>query len=110
MVNLSRYRNRPTRPSTVLARTTVRSTTDQLKKMHFGYSDDVVIYLNQKPVYAGIHGFRSRNPTYQGFVSADDIVYLDLKAGDNDLLFVVSEVFGGWVFMARIEDDLAGTQ
>ena len=39
-----------------------------------------------------------------GFVTPDDVVYLDLKAGDNELLFVVSEVFGGWGFLARREE------
>ncbi|MCH8961280.1 MAG: hypothetical protein IH820_08150 [Bacteroidetes bacterium] len=110
MVNISRYRSRPARPSIVLARTTLRSTSDQIKKMHFGYSDDVVVYLNEKPLYARIGGFRSRNPTYQGFVTPDDVVYLDLQAGDNEVLFVVSEVFGGWGFMAWLEDAVAGTQ
>jgi hypothetical protein len=104
LVNVSRYRSMPTRPSIVLARTTLRAERDQLKKLHVGYSDDVVIYLNEQPVYAGISGYQSRNPTYQGFVTADDVVYLDLKAGDNEVLFVVSEVFGGWGFMARLEE------
>lgn len=104
LVNVSRYRSMPTRPSIVLARTTLRADRDQVKKLHVGYSDDVVIYLNEHPVYAGIRGFQSRNPTYQGFISADDVVYLNLKAGDNEVLFVLSEVFGGWGFMARLEE------
>ncbi len=110
LVNISAYRSMKGRPSIVLARTTLRADTDQVKKLHFGYSDDVVVYLNKKPVYAGISGFRSRNPTYQGFITADDVVYLDLKAGDNELLFVVSEVFGGWGVMGRLEEAYLGAR
>ena len=108
LVNISKYQSRAGRPSIVLARTTIRATADQLRALHFGYSDDVTVYLNKKPVFAGINGFRSRYPLHQGFVTADDVVYLDLKAGDNELLFVVSEVFGGWGFLARLDDALAG--
>ena len=110
MVNVSRYRSMRGRPTTILARSTIQANADAVRPLHVGYSDDVVIYLNGTPVYAGISGFRSRNPTYQGFVTADDVVYLDLKAGDNELLFVISEVFGGWGFMARLEEAVSGTR
>lgn len=103
LVNVSRYQQATGRPSRVLARTTIRSASAQTTKLYFGYSDDVVVFLNGTPLYGGISGFQSRNPTYQGFISADDVVFLNLNAGANELLFVVSETFGGWGFMARLE-------
>lgn len=104
MVNLARYRGKSSPRAAVLARTTIRSERDQTKALHFGYSDDVVVFLNGKPVYAGVAGWRSRYLLFQGFVTADDVIYLDLNEGDNELVFAVYEVFGGWGLVARFDD------
>jgi hypothetical protein len=36
-------------------------------------------------------------------MTSDDAVYLPLRAGDNELLLAVAEVFGGWGLTARLE-------
>jgi len=104
IVNLSKYRGKSSQRGAVLARTTIQSSRDQTKALHFGYSDDVVVFLNGKPVYAGVAGWRSRYMLFQGFVTADDVLYLDLNEGDNELVFAVYEVFGGWGLIAQFDD------
>lgn len=104
IVNLAKYRGKSSPRAAVLARTIVRSARDQIKPLHFGYSDDVVVFLNGRPVYAGIGGWRSRYLLFQGFVTSDDRLYLDLREGDNELVFAVYEVFGGWGLVAKFED------
>jgi hypothetical protein len=46
LLNISRFRARPGNKGLALARTTIRSAADQNKKLLFGYSDDMRIYLN----------------------------------------------------------------
>jgi len=118
LVNLSRYlpeddfRNMPddgdfdARQSAIgaHAKTTITSESNQIKKLHFGYSDNVVILLNGKPIYTGKSGFQSRDPLFQGMIGYHDAVFLDLKEGENELVFAVTETFGGWGFMAKFED------
>ncbi|MGF1671721.1 MAG: hypothetical protein ACFCU6_14850, partial [Balneolaceae bacterium] len=86
------------------AKATITSETDQVKKLHFGYSDNLVIILNGKAIYTGKSGFRSRDPLFQGMIGYHDAIFLDLKEGDNELVFAVTETFGGWGLMAKFED------
>lgn len=75
-----------------------------MKKLGFGYSDDVAIILNGQPLHSGVNGYSSRYPLYLGGVTPEfDAVYLPLRQGANKLL-LVSERWGGWGFAARLED------
>lgn len=86
------------------AKATITSDSGQVKKLHFGYSDNVVILLNGKPIFSGKSGFRARDPLFQGMIGYHDAVFLDLKEGENELVLAVTETFGGWGFMAKFED------
>lgn len=86
------------------AKSIISSESDQIKKLHFGYSDNVVILLNGKPIYTGKSGFRSRDPLFQGMIGYHNAVFLDLKQGENELVFTVTETFGGWGLMAKFEN------
>jgi hypothetical protein len=89
----------------VFARTTIHSEKNEIRRMNFGYSDQVVVYLNSQPIYAGNNSYRSREPGFLGLVSVNsDAVFLHLKKGDNELLLAVSEVFGGWGFMCKLAE------
>ena len=118
MVVINRYRrgsnaNAPDReaqlrgrvPGTrfVFARTIIHSGRDEIRKMNFGYSDQVVVYLNSKPIYAGNNTIGFRQPEFLGFMDVDnDAVYLPLKKGDNELLLAVTEYCCGWGFISKL--------
>jgi hypothetical protein len=88
----------------VFARTTVAAGRDTVRKMWVGYSDDVVVYLNGRPLYAGRNGRSSREANYYGwFYPWADAVYLPLHRGANDLVLAVSETFGGWGFLCAFD-------
>lgn len=87
----------------VYARTTVVSGFDQIKKLSFGYSDEISVFLNGKLLFSGNSRWRSRDLGFSGIVGLNDHLYLDLEKGENELLFVVTEWFGGWGYMARLE-------
>jgi len=91
-------------PIGAYAQTTIISGSDQVKKLHFGYSDNIVIILNGKPVFSGSSGFRVRDPLFQGMIGYHDAVFLHLKEGENELVFAVTETFGGWGLMAKFDD------
>jgi hypothetical protein len=88
----------------VFARNTVVSDRDVVRKMWIGYSDDIVVYLNGRPLYAGRNSMSYRDPSALGFFYPyADAVFLPLKKGPNELLLAVSEATAGWGFMARFD-------
>ena len=103
--NISRLVSRPSEGSnTVFAKLNIDSDKDQLKYFDFGYSDRVVVILNGEPIYRGNNGFRSRDYRYLGTIGLFDEIYLPLKKGENTLLLAISENFGGWCVMGKIEN------
>lgn len=90
-----------TEPECVLAKTTLFSDKDEVKKFLFGYSDEISIFLNGDILFTGNSAYRSRDPSFLGIVGLHDAVYLPLKKGENELLFLITESFGGCGFMGR---------
>lgn len=89
----------------VLARTVIRSERDQVKKLNFGYSDRGSVFLNGQLVFTSDNTYLSRSERYLGVMTIEnDALYLPLREGDNELIFVVTEAFGGWGVVARLED------
>jgi sugar lactone lactonase YvrE len=83
-------------PDCILAKTVIPSDKDQIKKYLFGYSDEVTIFLNGTPLFTGDSTYRYRDPSFLGIAGLFDALYLPLKKGDNELLFLVTENMGGW--------------
>lgn len=121
MVVVDRYRRGPGRPGgfsdpaqrvgarpgrkVVFARATVYSDRDQLKKMSLGYSDEVTLFLNGRPLFTGRSAYRYRDPGFLGIMDVEsDSVYLGLKKGRNEIVLGVAEYFGGWGFICRFDD------
>jgi hypothetical protein len=114
-VNIARYRApvvaREVKPAAdsrdvVFARTVVTAGLPTRVRLVFAYSDAVHIFLNGRLLFQGDSRFRARDPGSLGIASlGPDVLYLDLKGGDNELIFAVSETFGGWGMAARIEGE-----
>ena len=90
--------------NTVLAKITVMSDKDQVRKLDFGYSDRVKVFCNGQALYSGNNNFRTRDYRYLGTIGYFDAVYLPLKKGENTIILAVSETFGGWGVMAKWEN------
>jgi hypothetical protein len=89
----------------IYARTTIDSDRDQVKKLEIGYSDDVSVFLNGQILYRGRSAQGFRDPGFLGIVNPEnDVVYLPLKKGSNELMLAVSELGGGWGFICRLVD------
>lgn len=88
----------------VLAKLVIDSEKDQLKKIQFGFSDRVKVFVNNVALYQGEDNFGSRDYRFLGTIGYFDAVYLPLKKGRNEIHFAVSENFGGWGIKAKMED------
>lgn len=87
----------------VYARTMIESEREQVKKLEIGYSDDVSVFLNGKILYKGRSAQGFRDPGFLGIMNPEnDVVYLPLKKGSNELMLAVSELGGGWGFVCRL--------
>ncbi len=104
ILNLSHVSKVSDETNTILAKLEIDSAIDQLKKIDFGYSDKVTLFVNGKPIYHGDNSFRSRDYRYLGSIGYFDTVYLDLKKGKNEIVFAATEKMGGWGVMARLPD------
>ena len=90
--------------TSVFARTTIQSEREETKRLSFGYSDLVTVLLNGAPLFTGDATYRSRDPLFYGAVGLQDSVYLDLKRGPNELVFILTDSMGGCGLMARLDD------
>lgn len=87
----------------VYARTSIVSEREQIKKLYLGYSDDVSVFLNGKILYRGRSAQYFRDPGFLGIINPEnDVIYLPLKKGRNELMLAVSELGGGWGFICRL--------
>ncbi len=68
IANLSRVTSRSREANTVFARINIHSDRDQIKKLRFGYSDRVRVFMGEKAIYAGDNGYRTRDYRYLGTV------------------------------------------
>lgn len=90
--------------NTVLARATIVSDREQTRRLEFGFSDRVRLYLGGRPLYGGDDAYRSRDYRFLGSIGWYDAVYLPLVEGPNELVLAVSEEYGfGWGIQARLD-------
>jgi hypothetical protein len=103
-INLSKFLQSGDTSNTIVAKVLIQSDAEQLKGLSFGFSDYVIIYLNDKAFYYGADKFMSRDYRFLGTIGFFDMIFLPLKKGLNELWFVVSEDFGGWGVKAKFEN------
>ncbi len=82
----------------VVARTRLTASAKEIRRLRFGYSDAITVFLNGRPVFAGDSSYLSRDPSFPGFIGLFDHLFLPLEKGDNDLTIYLYEGFGGWGF------------
>jgi hypothetical protein len=91
-------------PTAAIAAVKITAAAAGIRKIRFGYSDRVRVYLNGNLLYSGDNTYQSRDFRYLGTIGLFDELYLPLEAGENSLNFVIAETFGGWGIMAAFED------
>jgi hypothetical protein len=104
LANLARVQGIELRKNTVFARKVIVSQREQVKRLDFGFSDRVRVYLNGRLLYHGDDTYLSRDYRFLGSIGYYDALYLPLVQGENELLMAVSESSGGWGIQAKLED------
>jgi hypothetical protein len=105
LLDVSRFIKRtPGEPDWVWARKIIHAEADRTMELSFGYSDYISIFLNGNLLFTANSAYRSRDPGFVGIIGLNDALHLPLEEGENELLFLVGESFGGWGFMARDAD------
>jgi hypothetical protein len=105
MLLLFRHVARPARGRTTLyARLTLSATRAQRAPLELGYSDEVTVFLNGEALFYADDSYSFDRPRREGLIGLDQAtVFLPLKAGDNDLVLAVTDVFGGWGLMGKLD-------
>jgi hypothetical protein len=89
----------------VYARAVVQSDQAQTKKMSFGYSDEVCVFLNGRVLFTGRGPWRFRDETFLGIMDVEgDALHVPLEKGRNEIVMAVAEFFGGWGLIVRFDD------
>ena len=89
----------------IYAKCIINSASDGVKKLSFGYSDEVSVFLNGNILFRGRSAQNFRDTRFLGIVDPEnDAVYLPLKKGRNELILALSELGGGWGFICRLEE------
>jgi sugar lactone lactonase YvrE len=105
MIDLARYAGRSgPEVDCIWARTTIVSDKAEKRELRFGYSDLVSVFLNGDILFNGTSAYQERDPSFLGIVGLYDAVYLPLNEGENELLLLVAESFGGWGFICQDGD------
>ncbi len=102
LINLGRLSSATDKSNAVLVRMFVDSDVEQIKRIDFGYSDEVAVYVNNRIMYSGNNRFQSRDYRYLGTIGYFDSVYTPLVKGKNEVIFLVSENLGGWGLKAKM--------
>ncbi|WP_350285836.1 hypothetical protein [uncultured Croceitalea sp.] len=103
-LNLSKRLKLTEDKNTALVKYTIVSSKAAVKQIDFGFSDRVVVYVNGKPIYKGDNTFRTRDYRFLGSIGYFDSAFLPLKRGINEIIFTVSESFGGWGLIAKLPE------
>ncbi len=106
LANLARVQGIELTKNTTFVRKVLRSDREQTKRLDFGFSDRVRVYLNGRLLFRGDDVYQSRDYRFLGSIGYFDALYLPLAKGDNELLLAVTEdgPQGGWGVQAKLED------
>lgn len=91
---------------TTSARLHLRAEVAGPRRLDLGWSDTATVYLNGRPLFHADAGYSFDRPRQEGLVHLGQAsVFLPMEAGDNELVVVVTDDFGGWAVMGRFPDD-----
>jgi len=86
----------------VFARTYISSMAGEEKILKLGYSDEIVVYLNQEPIFNDKNALSYRDDDALGTFGLSNAIPIYFQPGKNELLVAVSEYNGGWAFQCEL--------
>ena len=90
--------------SAAVLRLVIPAGRDTVRRLDLGFSDEYLLFVNGRPVSGGDAYYRFDNPRGDGVLHVgQSVAYLPLKRGDNEVLIVLLDVFGGWGIIGALE-------
>jgi hypothetical protein len=111
LINLTRKFGKTTGRRIVWLKANIISDKDQDKTLRFGFSDEVWVMINNKPLYLDKNLYNTpmaKIPDGRCAIE-NSTIRIPLKKGENQLMIGVANFFYGWGIVARF-DDLGGIQ
>ena len=105
LVEIERHVTRPegVRRAAVLARLALPVEEPTVRRLDLGFSDEVSVFLNGRLLNVVDQSYSFNLPRRQGLLTAEQLsVFLPLEAGDNELVLVITDRFGGWGLSGRL--------
>ncbi len=93
------------RETVAAARLALRASQAGTRALDLGFSDRAVVFLNGVPLFQGEASYSFDAPRRDGLIGFDQArLFVPLRAGDNDLLVVLFDGFGGMGLMGRFTE------
>jgi hypothetical protein len=105
MLMLTRHLAPPAgvRPWATYVRLRLRSDRAQTVPLDLGFSDQVTVFVNGTALYSADARYSYDDPRQEGVIGLHQSrAFLPLRRGANDVVLLVSDVFGGWAVMGRL--------
>ncbi len=101
---IGRHLRRPAPRAGTVARLLLRAERAGEQRLDLGFSDYVIVLLNGRRIFAGDAHYSYDRPRQEGLIGLwQAVLWLPLARGDNEVLLVVSDGFGGWGLTARLD-------
>jgi hypothetical protein len=105
LLDIGRHRSPlRTEASAVCVRTLIHADSNMTRLFSFGYSDVAIVFHNGHQLFVGNSSYKSRDNHFSGIIGLNDNIAVPLVKGENELLFIVVEMFGGWGLMCKDRD------
>ena len=104
VVAIGRHQERPRPSGAAIARLVIRSSGERLQRLYLGYSDYVTVFVNGRAHFSGDAHYSFDHPRQEGLITrSQSTLWLPLRDGENEILLVVVDGFGGWGLTGRLE-------
>jgi hypothetical protein len=92
------------KPSAAVLRLVIPANRDTVRRLDLGFSDEYLLFVNGRPVAGGEAAYRFDNPRGDGVIHAgQSVAFLPLRRGENEVLIVLKDVFGGWGIIGALQ-------
>jgi len=102
LLNLAQFGKIEKGSNAIYVRHTFDASEDRYQTINFGYSDRVRVYANGALIYSGDNGYKTRDFRFLGTIGLFDRIHFPVVKGSNEIVFEVSESFGGWGIIGQM--------
>lgn len=100
---VGRHLKRPAPDAAVVARLVVQAEREGPAPLEIGFSDIATVFVNGRPIARGNARYSFDEPRQEGVIGLHQAtVWLPLTKGENEVLILLSDDFGGWGLIGRL--------